>query len=339
MMITQLKGFVFTLILLTFSIPLKSQDRNGTNDSDDQTTTSCPIQVPSRAELEPEEYWQELMEVLQSQDITYNVACATYSCRGTSVQTSEGVSANEIPDIMQLLNQSGCTTYEFCPLSIPFPLIDREDRNLTMSNIGFNINPRGSDWTNDGPPTTTIKRRKVEVQLVNCTIIPVCSGEAIGEPISISISKVSRESCKKGESPIDGIPVYQESLDDEIADCLRNGGTPADCLRGETNQTGQGIGKNDVSYNPVVKAIQHSAQPTFFQQSTNINYTLPQDATVSLMLYNVQGQQVATVLPPTPQTAGTYQQWVDGSNLPKGMYFYQLQVNEQQTSGKLIKVE
>ncbi len=70
--------------------------------------------------------------------------------------------------------------------------------------------------------------------------------------------------------------------------------------------------------------------PNPFNPTTSITYALPEASTVSLVVYNVLGREVARLVNAQSQAAGTYQvSWdgldATGSRVASGMYFYQLQ--------------
>ena len=75
--------------------------------------------------------------------------------------------------------------------------------------------------------------------------------------------------------------------------------------------------------------------PNPFNPSTTITYGLPNRANVSLVVYNMLGQEV-TVLMEQVQDAGYHQVRFDGSNLASGMYFYRLRTGQSVTTQKLL---
>jgi uncharacterized delta-60 repeat protein len=76
--------------------------------------------------------------------------------------------------------------------------------------------------------------------------------------------------------------------------------------------------------------ILYPAYPNPFNLSTQITFALPKAGEVSLKVFNLLGQEVAT-LAHGMQTAGTHTVFFDGSGLPTGIYFYRLD------SGNLIQ--
>jgi Secretion system C-terminal sorting domain len=63
--------------------------------------------------------------------------------------------------------------------------------------------------------------------------------------------------------------------------------------------------------------------PNPFNPSTKINYTIPQQSFVSLKVYDILGNEVATLMN-GDKSAGTYQVNFNAADLPSGIYFYRL---------------
>ncbi|GAG92861.1 unnamed protein product, partial [marine sediment metagenome] len=79
--------------------------------------------------------------------------------------------------------------------------------------------------------------------------------------------------------------------------------------------------------------------PNPFTDITYIDYQIPDDAFVQLSVYNLMGQQIATLVS-AHQSAGLYQvEWngINQSNrhVPNGIYFYRLAIQSQNQSNVL----
>jgi hypothetical protein len=64
--------------------------------------------------------------------------------------------------------------------------------------------------------------------------------------------------------------------------------------------------------------------PNPFNPTTTIGFDLPQDAIVTLRIYNILGQEVANLLDREPMSAGAEQMQFSAQNLPTGVYFYRI---------------
>ncbi|MDK9700663.1 MAG: T9SS type A sorting domain-containing protein [bacterium] len=76
------------------------------------------------------------------------------------------------------------------------------------------------------------------------------------------------------------------------------------------------------------------AYPNPFNPITTIRYAIPQSASVTLKVYNLAGNEVASLVE-MYQPAGNYAVNWDASNVVSGVYFYRLTVNHQTLSGRM----
>ncbi len=83
------------------------------------------------------------------------------------------------------------------------------------------------------------------------------------------------------------------------------------------------------------RSFHSHAYPNPFNQLIHIRYTVPQSCYVSLQVFNLQGQPVAT-LDEGERNAGDYAITFDGSGLASGVYFFQLKANEFIETKKLV---
>ena len=78
--------------------------------------------------------------------------------------------------------------------------------------------------------------------------------------------------------------------------------------------------------------------PNPFNPTTQIKYTVPYDARVSLKVYNTLGQEVANLVDGT-QSAGEHIVTFDGKNLAGGIYFYTLKSEGVNITKKLVLIK
>ncbi len=91
-----------------------------------------------------------------------------------------------------------------------------------------------------------------------------------------------------------------------------------------------------VQANAVPKTFSLSQNyPNPFNPSTMISFSVPQGAKVSLKVYNILGQEVATLVDDYKQ-AGEYLVQFNAGRLASGVYFYRLQANDFAQTRKLL---
>jgi Secretion system C-terminal sorting domain len=75
--------------------------------------------------------------------------------------------------------------------------------------------------------------------------------------------------------------------------------------------------------------------PNPFNPSTSINFGLSKSGMVSLKVFNILGEEVATLINKT-MLAGNYEQLFNASNLPSGLYIYQIKTGTFSKSKKMM---
>ena len=92
--------------------------------------------------------------------------------------------------------------------------------------------------------------------------------------------------------------------------------------------------EQSLSVIPGVYALEQN-YPNPFYYATSMRYALPVSGHVALKVYNLAGQEVATVVD-AEQAAGRHEIDWGGENLPAGVYLYRLQVNGFKQTNKFI---
>lgn len=78
-----------------------------------------------------------------------------------------------------------------------------------------------------------------------------------------------------------------------------------------------------------------SNYPNPFNPSTEIRFTLPAASHVSLVVYDVQGREVSTLLD-EQRSAGEHAATFNAANLPTGTYLYRLTVGSNTQTGRMV---
>ncbi|MAT58467.1 MAG: hypothetical protein CMF23_10895 [Ignavibacteriae bacterium] len=78
--------------------------------------------------------------------------------------------------------------------------------------------------------------------------------------------------------------------------------------------------------------------PNPFNPTTNIRYTLPTEGEVTLKVYNTLGVEVETLVKGL-KPAGTYEIKFNADNMPSGIYFYELRMNNNSLTRKMLLVK
>ncbi|UCE65090.1 MAG: T9SS type A sorting domain-containing protein [Candidatus Zixiibacteriota bacterium] len=75
--------------------------------------------------------------------------------------------------------------------------------------------------------------------------------------------------------------------------------------------------------------------PNPFNARTAIEYSLPQDSHVRIVIYNLLGQNIKTLVDQSKPAGGHLALW-DASNVPTGVYFYRIEAGEFTQTRKML---
>jgi len=101
------------------------------------------------------------------------------------------------------------------------------------------------------------------------------------------------------------------------------------------NPTGNPTGVEDIGSEFLEEFILEQNYPNPFNPNTTISFSIPELAFVTLKVYDVLGNEVATLLN-EQKPAGTYKAQFDASNLSSGMYLYKLQAGSFVETKKMV---
>jgi hypothetical protein len=108
------------------------------------------------------------------------------------------------------------------------------------------------------------------------------------------------------------------------------------------NENFQSLGAVEIAAVPTVFALEQN-YPNPFNPSTTIKYQIPADANVNLVIYNLQGQQIRTLIA-KEQKAGYYNVVWDGRNeagqtVSSGLYLYRVQAGSFVATHKMLMIK
>jgi hypothetical protein len=108
------------------------------------------------------------------------------------------------------------------------------------------------------------------------------------------------------------------------------------------NETAQSLGAVEIAAVPTEFALAQN-YPNPFNPSTTIKYQIANDANVNLVIYNLQGQQIRTLVA-KEQKAGYYSVVWDGRNeagqtVSSGLYLYRVQAGSFVATHKMLMIK
>jgi len=139
---------------------------------------------------------------------------------------------------------------------------------------------------------------------------------------------------------------YRDDNSDNIwlaSDPILNTSKNTITLRNQTKNCEYALGsKNGINILPAddpstknIDYIIYQNYPNPFNPATTISYSLPSNSLVQLKIFNILGQEIATLVN-EEKPSGNYQVAFDASNLSSGIYFYRLQAGDFVQTRKMI---
>lgn len=117
-----------------------------------------------------------------------------------------------------------------------------------------------------------------------------------------------------------------------IEDCTTEGGLAGGFVvpKQRSSGTNMEVGTTDTKI---------KTYPNPFSYATTVEYELVKAANVSLSIYDVQGRVIKVLMSATEQKTGIYKVKMERENLPSGLYYYKLQIDEQVFSNKIVLID
>jgi len=220
------------------------------------------------------------------------------------------------------------------------------DSNATLTNVTI--------AGNYSPEVGGICLGSSFVSLQNCIIWNYASVEVLfwytGEPCSLAIACSNIEGGEASietdelstvlwlENNIDADPLFCDPNNDDYRLQLDSPCRTDVCgFMGYTGETCEGEGVEELAAHPSGFYLA-DAYPNPFNPVTTIKFTLPHPQDIQVAVYNLLGQQAAT-LADGPHSAGIHQITFDGSGLASGVYVYRLVADNQVITKKMALVK
>ncbi len=103
---------------------------------------------------------------------------------------------------------------------------------------------------------------------------------------------------------------------------------------GDENISQATLNEDDMMVYPTTQLFPGYPNPT--QDIFNVTYTLSETENVTIAVYDSQGKKVVEVVNDAHRKQGKNREKIDTSNLPTGIYLYQLQTKDFQQTGQMV---
>lgn len=224
------------------------------------------------------------------------------------------------------INSQGLKNQAFEVLTYPTEIdAEKETASLLTDNgmpIEKNLNLQSGNLSG-----TYFAWEEIEI---NGDITTNSSVEIIAPQISMVSGSIGDGiTLKTGEFPISCEPLSPFDVSELEMHC-NSGAYQANTARNKpiTRQT------SPIAYND----IEFFNAPNPFKESTELRFSITQNDEMSIIIYDILGQEIINLLPPTELRAGTHSYTLNGYSLPAGVYLATIQSHSESAIKKTIKI-
>lgn len=119
---------------------------------------------------------------------------------------------------------------------------------------------------------------------------------------------------------------------------MYNTDNPSDYVENTFSVEVSGVGINNISSIADSYSLSQN-YPNPFNPSTNINFSLPKSQSVSLKVYDILGNEVASLLNNESLSSGQYKIDFNASSLSSGIYYYTLSTSDFVNTKKMLLIK
>ncbi len=153
------------------------------------------------------------------------------------------------------------------------------------------------------------------------------------------VTEAYHESYEAAFSTLDQLYAFEQTQGEDIKEFKARYSTFEEDLRARMNtRDGDGKTKEPLSSGQPANELSLQAYPNPFNPTTNITFTLPAKGKASLVVYDLLGREVATLVN-KELTAGKQTFRFNASNLANGVYLYRLRIADQVITQKMTLIK